>query len=44
MKSGLYKGTLNKKAKKINEQFGDKFMEESKKDSKSGKKLDLTGK
>lgn len=36
-KSGLYRGILDKKAKKNNEQFSDRFVEETEEGLKSGK-------
>lgn len=36
-KSGPYRGILDKKTKKNNEQFSDKFVEETKEGLKSGK-------
>lgn len=41
-KSGPYGSMLDKKAKKDDEQFSDKFVKETKEDSKSSKQSGLT--
>lgn len=43
-KSGLYEGMLDKKVKKNNKQFGNRFVKKTKKILKSGKQLSLTNK
>lgn len=43
-KSGLYKGKLDKKVKKVNRQFSDGFVKETEKDLQSAKQLALTNK